>query len=69
MITAIVFLPLLGAIGAGIFALMKNDTGGFVVSISAMVLSMVLGWVAFLTMAVPGADVTLPLGCPSNPVT
>ncbi|MCE2518129.1 MAG: NADH-quinone oxidoreductase subunit L, partial [Alphaproteobacteria bacterium] len=61
MITAIVFLPLLGAIGAGIFALMKNDTGGFVVSISSMVLSMVLGWVAFLTMAVPGADVTVPL--------
>ena len=61
MITAIVFLPLLGAIGAGLFALMKNDTGGFVVSISAMVLSMVLGWIAFLTMAVPGESVTVPL--------
>ena len=61
MITAIVFLPLLGAIGAGIFSLMKNDTGGFVVSISAMILSMVLGWVAFLTMAIPGESVTVPL--------
>ena len=61
MITAIVFLPLLGAIGAGIFSLMKNDTGGFIVSISAMILSMVLGWVAFLTMAIPGESVTVPL--------
>ena len=61
MITAIVFLPLIGAIGAGIFSLMKNDTGGFVVSISAMILSMLLGWVGFFTMAIPGEDVTVPL--------
>ena len=61
MISAIVFLPLLGAIGAGIFSLMKNDKGGFIVSISAMILSMVLGWYGFLTMAIPGQDVTVPL--------
>ena len=54
MISAIVFLPLLGAIGAGFFALTGNDRGGFIVSIGAMVLSMILGWVAFITMAVPG---------------
>ncbi|NBQ83707.1 MAG: NADH-quinone oxidoreductase subunit L [Alphaproteobacteria bacterium] len=61
MISAIVFLPLLGAIGAGIFSLLKNDRGGFIVSIAAMVLSMVLGWFGFLTMAVSGVDVTVPL--------
>ena len=54
MISAIVFLPLLGAIGAGFFALTGNDRGGFIVSIGAMILSMILGWVAFITMAVPG---------------
>ena len=61
MISAIVFLPLLGAIGAGIFALTKNDKGGFIVSISAMVLSMLLGWYGFLFMAIPGQEVTVPL--------
>jgi NADH-quinone oxidoreductase subunit L len=58
MITVIVFLPLLGAIGAGFFALVKNDSGGFIVSVSAMILSMVLGWTAFLTLALPGIDAT-----------
>ena len=61
MISAIVFLPLLGAIGAGIFSLTNNDKGGFIVSISAMVLSMLLGWYGFLFMAIPGQDVTVPL--------
>jgi NADH-quinone oxidoreductase subunit L len=61
MISAIVFLPLIGAIGAGIFSLLKNDQGGFIVSIAAMVLSMVLGWYGFLTMASTGGDVTVPL--------
>ena len=61
MISAIVFLPLLGAIGAGIFSLTKNDKGGFIVSISAMILSMLLGWYGFLFMAIPGQDVTVPL--------
>ncbi len=59
MITAIVFLPLLGAIGAGIFSLMKNDRGGFIVSIGGIMLSMVLSWVAFITMAVPGINETV----------
>ena len=61
MISAIVFLPLLGAIGAGIFSLTKIDKGGFIVSISAMILSMLLGWYGFLFMAIPGQDVTVPL--------
>jgi NADH-quinone oxidoreductase subunit L len=61
MITAIVFLPLLGAIGAGMFSLIKNDRGGFAVSIAAMILSMILGWFSFVTMAVPGVSVTVPL--------
>ena len=61
MISAIVFLPLLGAIGAGFFALTGNDRGGFIVSIGAMILSMILGWVAFITMAVPGIDETVVL--------
>ena len=59
MITAIVFLPLLGAIGAGIFSLLKNDAGGYAVTISAMVLSMILGWVAFLGHISSGADTTV----------
>ncbi len=61
MITAIVFLPLLGAIGAGIFSLLKNDAGGYAVTISAMVLSMILGWVAFLGHISSGADTTVVL--------
>ena len=61
MITAIVFLPLLGAIGAGIFSLLKNDAGGYAVTISAMVLSMILGWVAFLGHISTGADSTVVL--------
>jgi len=61
MITAIVFLPLLGAVGAGIFSLLKNDAGGYAVTISAMVLSMILGWVAFLGHISSGADTTVVL--------
>ena len=66
MITAIVFLPLLGAIGAGIFSLMKSDPivsdrGGFTVSISAMILSMVLGWVGFISVIISGGGETVQL--------
>ncbi len=56
MITAIVFLPLLGAIGAGLCSILKKDQGGFVFSITAMLGSMILGWIAFVAVAVPGAD-------------
>jgi len=61
MITAIVFLPLLGAIGAGIFALLKNDRGGFAVSIAAMIASMALGWIAFVSQIGAGTKETVVL--------
>ncbi len=61
MITAIVFLPLLGAIGAGLCSILKKDQGGFVFSITAMLGSMILGWIAFFTIALPGADSILEL--------
>ena len=61
MIAAIVFLPLLGALGAGIFAILGSDRGGFIASISGVVLSMILGWAAFFTMAVPGIGETITL--------
>ena len=61
MITAIVFLPLLGAVGAGVCALLKHDLGGYAVSIGCMVLSMLLAWIAFFAMAVPGVDETVRL--------
>ena len=59
MISAIVFLPLLGAIGAGIASLMKNDTLGYVFSLTGVLLSAMLGWVVFITMAIPGIDQTI----------
>ena len=59
MISAIVFLPLLGAIGAGIASLMKNDTLGYVFSLTGVLLSAMLGWVVFITMAIPGIDQTV----------
>ena len=61
MIAAIVFLPLLGAIGAGIFSLLKNDQGGYAVSISAMLGSMILGWIAFLGHIYTGENTTVVL--------
>ena len=62
MVTAIVFLPLLGAIAAGVFSVLKHDLGAFAASIGCLLLSMVLAWVAFFTMAVPGVGQTLVLG-------
>ena len=59
MISAIVFLPLLGAIGAGIASLMKNDTLGYVFSLTGVLLSAMLGWIVFITMAIPGIDQTI----------
>ncbi|NDA08763.1 MAG: NADH-quinone oxidoreductase subunit L, partial [Alphaproteobacteria bacterium] len=61
MIAAIVFLPLLGAIGAGIFSLLKNDQGGYAVSISAMLGSMILGWIAVLGHISTGENTTVVL--------
>ena len=54
MIAAIVFLPLIGAIAAGVFAWRKNDRGAFISTIGAMLLSMILGWIAFFVIAIPG---------------
>ena len=62
MIAAIVFLPLLGAVAAGVFSLLKHDRGGFAASIGCMMLSMVLSWVVFFAMAVPGIEQTVVLG-------
>ena len=59
MISAIVFLPLLGAIGAGIAALLKNDALGYTFSLTGVLLSALLGWIAFITMAIPGIDQTV----------
>ena len=59
MISAIVFLPLLGAIGAGISVFLKRDDLGYVFSLTSVVLSMLLGWFAFIQMAIPGIEQTV----------
>ena len=59
MISAIVFLPLLGAIGAGISVFLKRDDLGYVFSLTGVVLSMLLGWFAFIQMAIPGIEQTV----------
>ena len=59
MISAIVFLPLLGAIGAGLGAFLHRDRLAYAFSLSGVVLAMILGWWAFLTIAIPGQNITI----------
>ena len=61
MISAIVFLPLLGAIGAGVGAFLHRDRLAYAFSLSGVVLAMALGWWAFLTIAIPGQNITIHL--------
>ena len=58
MIESIVFLPLIGAIGAGLAAFMRKDRLGYVFSVSGLVIAMVLSWVAFILYALPGLNET-----------
>ena len=59
MISAIVFLPLLGAIGAGVGAFLHRDRLAYAFSLSGVVLAMLLGWWAFISVAVPGQNLTI----------
>lgn len=59
IISAIVFLPLLGAIGAGLGAFLHRDRLAYFFSLSGVVLAMVLGWWAFISVAVPGQNLTI----------
>ena len=59
MISAIVFLPLLGAIGAGVGAFLRRTRLAYGFSLTGVVLAMLFGWWAFLTIAVPGQDMTI----------
>ena len=59
MISAIVFLPLLGAIGAGVGAFLHRDRLAYAFSLSGVVLAMLLGWWAFVSVAVPGQNITI----------
>ena len=59
MISAIVFLPLLGAIGAGVGAFLHRDRLAYAFSLSGVVLAMLLGWWAFISVAVPGQNITI----------
>ena len=61
MISAIVFLPLLGAIGAGVGAFLHRDRLAYAFSLSGVVLAMLLGWWTFLTIAIPGQNMTIHL--------
>lgn len=51
MLYAIVFLPLLGALIAGFFGRLLGDRGAQVVTCGFMLVSMVLGWIAFQDVA------------------
>ena len=55
MISAIVLFTLMGAIGAGIASLMKNDTLGSVFGLTGVLLSAL--WLdCFYIMAIPGSQ-------------
>ena len=61
MLHAIVFLPLLGALIAGFFGRALGDRGAQVVTCGFMLLSMVLGWIAFQDVALAGNARTVEL--------
>ena len=61
MYTAIVFLPLLGAIVAGFGGRLLGDRGSHIVTCGAMGLSMVLGLVAFYAVAIQHDPTTINL--------
>lgn len=61
MLTAIVFLPLLGAIIAGFFARWIGEKGAQLVTCTFMLLSMALGIVAFYDVALMGNAKTVEL--------
>ena len=56
---AIVFLPLVGAIAAGLFSLRKLDGAAVTVSIAGVCLSFILSCFAFGTIALGGEQVTI----------
>ncbi len=56
---AIVFLPLVGAIAAGLFSLRKLDGAAVTVSIAGVCLSFILSCFAFGTIALGGEHVTI----------
>ena len=51
---AIVFLPLLGAVAAGLFSLRQQNSAAIVVSVSGVVLSFLLSLFAFSHVAIGG---------------
>jgi NADH-quinone oxidoreductase subunit L len=61
MLYAIVFLPLLGALIAGFFGRLLGDRGAQVVTSGFMLVSMVLGWIAFQDVALAGNARTVEL--------
>ena len=56
---AIVFLPLIGAIAAGLFSLRKLDGAAVTVSIAGVCMSFILSCFAFGTIALGGEQVTI----------
>ena len=56
---AIVFLPLVGAIAAGLFSLRKLDGAAVTVSIAGVCLSFILSCIAFGTIALGGEQATI----------
>ena len=56
---AIVFLPLVGAIAAGLFSLRKLDGAAVTVSIAGVCLSFILSCFAFGTIALGGEQATI----------
>jgi NADH-quinone oxidoreductase subunit L len=61
MYTAIVFLPLLGAIIAGFFGRQIGDRGSQIVTCGAMLIATVLGVIAFIEVALGGEPRTIRL--------
>ena len=61
MLYAIVFLPLLGALIAGFFGRLLGDRGAQVVTCGFMLVSMVLGWIAFQDVALASNTRTVEL--------
>ncbi|MCG8621046.1 MAG: NADH-quinone oxidoreductase subunit L, partial [Proteobacteria bacterium] len=61
MITAIVFLPLFGAIAASLASFFRSNRVGYVLSVGAMLLAMILGWLVLVNMTLAGTNIVIPL--------
>jgi NADH-quinone oxidoreductase subunit L len=62
MYSLIVFLPLMGSVIAGLFSLGNRDRAAELVTVSALMLSLVFSVIAFVEVAVGGVAITVDIG-------